>query len=139
MDKFSSFSRSSMPRNKQKGMSLLEVIIGLMFTAIVAMGITKSTLVSEKVAGRTTHNSEAMQIGLEILEQYASIDPQTLDDTDDLSELELSRNGHRFTRAVNITINADRSRTVAVRVKSVSPLINLDLSVEDTFALWGER
>uniref|UniRef100_A0A0A8KXI2 Putative metalloprotease n=1 Tax=wastewater metagenome TaxID=527639 RepID=A0A0A8KXI2_9ZZZZ len=131
--------RSAMNYNMQKGISLLEVIIGILFTAIVAMGITKSTIGAEKIAGKTTHNSEAMQIGLEILEQYASIDPQTLDDADDLPETEVTRNNRRYKRAINITINPDRSRSVAVRVKSVSPLINLDFTVEDTFALWGER
>ena len=124
---------------KQNGVSLLEVIVGLLFATIVAMGITKSTMGSEKVASRTIHNSEAMQIALEIIEQYASVDPQMLDSSDALAVQEVVRNGYRFTREVDVIINPDRSRTVAVNVKSISPLINLDLLVEDTFALWGER
>jgi len=123
----------------EDGFSLVEVLVALILSSIVALGIMQSTLTSYRFSQRMVNDSLAGQLALEKMEEISSISPQTLDDTDDAVEDPVVRNNISFIRTVDVSINADRSRTVAVRVQSKNSHIAIDTTLTNSFALWGER
>lgn len=70
------------------------------------------------------------------IEAFAALDPITLSDADDVTEA-LTKNGITFTRAIDITVNADQSRTVDVEVSEDEGHLTVSAQGSSTYALWG--
>lgn len=122
----------------QDGFYLTETVVTLLLFAVIALGITQSSMLSIQVRNRSLHNSTAMQIALESLESFVGIDPSILSDTND-SSTTVNRDNLNFTRVVNITVNSDSSRTVSVTVTDSNLLVGAHANVENTFPLWGSQ
>ena len=123
-----------MKSNSEKGFSVIETLVAIAFSSIVAMGIAKSTLLSKKIGNKTNHDNYAMQLALEALEDIADTDPATLTAASGSTNANLTANGWSFTRVIAIVVNTDRTRTATVNVTSNAPGVNTDVSVEGTFA-----
>jgi len=120
------------------GMTTFEALFTLLFITVVGLGLTRSTVVAIQTANKNVHNSIAQQIAMDTIETYSTISPDTLDDTDD-SVSTVVVEGYSFTVTINITINSSRSRTVNVNVRSNSDVILTNVTVADSFSLWGTR
>ena len=123
----------------ERGITLMEVLFCVLFTSIMAMGLTSSTLTSYRSYNNTLHNSYAMQLALQRLEQLAAVSPDTLSNATDSDEPEVLMDNMSFRRVTDVTINADRSRTVEVTVTSNSAKLNTSVTISDTFTMWGNR
>lgn len=125
--------------NDDQGFSLVEILVAISFSAIVSLGLLKAMLLSQGLGNKTVHESLAMQLALEQMETFASVDPSTFSDSMDDEEDAVLRSGYSFRRVTDITVNSDRSRSVNVVVASNYPGAEVEVTVENTFALWGER
>ena len=114
----------------QKGSIILEVLVGVILLAIMGLGLTRSMLMSLKTREHSVRSSFAMQIAADTLEEYSAINPSSLDDTNDLTDV-VTRLGVNFNRVVDVTVNSDSSRTIDVTVTAVTTKLGgkADLSV----------
>lgn len=126
-------------RKKQAGFSVVEVMLCVILLAIVALGISNSTVIAIRANNISSHNSLASQLAIERLEEYASNDPAILVTDATLSETGIVRDGRAFDRTTTVTINPDRSRTVTVSVESVALEDGGRATISNTYALWGTR
>ena len=114
----------------QRGSIILEVLVGVILLAIMGLGLTRSMLMSLKTREHSVRSSFAMQIAADTLEEYSAINPSSLDDTNDLTDV-VTRLGVNFNRVVDVTVNSDNSRTIDVTVEAVTTKLGgkADLSV----------
>ena len=122
----------------QGGFFLLEMLIVIVLFAILGMTIAQSAVLSEQNRTLSLHQSVAMQIAVDTLESYASVDPITLDDTDNETH-SITRNNVSYESESTITVNPDLSRTIVVNVHSTTGQIRANASVTGTFAVWGSQ
>jgi len=127
------------PLADEKGLFLIDVIVAILLSAIIAMGLTQSALVSYRYSQKAIADSVATQLALEKLEEYGTINPETLSDGDQQIETEIIREGISFRRQLDVSINALRSRVITVQVTSNKAKLSTDITLSNAFALWGER
>ena len=120
----------------EKGISLIEILFGLLLVSVVAMGIVQSSTIALKSRTKSIKDTAAMQLALQSLENFSAIDPENLSDSDDLTEVLESR-GIEYTRVVDITENDDKSKTVFVSVSSKGMTKPVSTSV--TLIEWGAK
>ena len=72
------------------------------------------------------------------LENYSAVDPVLLGDDNDATD-SVQVNHMSFTRIIDVTVNANRSRTVNISVQSNSEQIATAANVSNSFALWDKR
>lgn len=121
-------------------MTLIELMVCLLVAALVSIGISKSSVLSLRLASKTRHDSAGVQLAMEKLEEFGAMDPQFLDETKSAVETEVIRQGMSFSRMVDVTINSDRSRQITVTVQALRGHGDSEpVTLADTFALWGER
>lgn len=120
------------------GFGLLEILVSIVIMGLISLGLAYSMATSFKVSNRTVHHAVAAQLAQETMEDYFSIDPQSLDDTDDFTDT-VTYDGDSYTRTVDITVNTDRSRTVEISIIGVNSLLGGSATVSNSFALWGLR
>jgi prepilin-type N-terminal cleavage/methylation domain-containing protein len=123
-------------RNHQRGTSLLEVLAVMVLFAIMALALMRTSAAALSMRGHTQMRSLMRQIAGEGMEEMAAQNPINLTDADDASA-SLTRAGLAFTRAIDVTVNADGSRTVDVTVTSTNSKFGRTVTISSTFALWG--
>ena len=84
------------------GVSLIEVLVALVIFSIMGLSVAYSTMAKMNAQARNVRNNLALQIAMDSLEQYAAIDPDTLDDTDDSTGVTVQRQGINFLRDIFI-------------------------------------
>ena len=119
-----------------RGSSLLELLVAISLFSIVGISLIRSSTVSHNSLARSSRDSQLMQIALDTLESYYTIDPISLDNSDDMSDT-ISKDSLIFNRAVDITVNSDGSRTVTVNVSRARSAIPSSETISNTFALQG--
>ena len=125
-------------RNEQ-GTTLVEIIFATFLSLVIAMGILSSTLTSYQTAGGNSRNSVATQLALEKLEQFAAITPQNISSANNQTENDLLRDHMSFIRTVTVTTSSDRTRIVTVNVRAKNSRFQTNITLSNSFALWGER
>ena len=108
---------------------MVELLVTTFILSFISLGVAKSTVVAYKTSNHTRAESVAMQMAIETMEEYTSINPQTLADDSDTTDPIIVREGLSFSRVVDVTIDANRSRNVQVTVESNSPLIEVRVSI----------
>lgn len=121
------------------GVSLIEVMASILISSIIALGILKSAIAANNTSARSIRDNIAMQLAIEKMEEFSRTDPSTLDDGDDLSESGVTRDTYSFARISDVTIEADGTRTVNITVTSDATKTGSSVTIENSFALWGER
>jgi len=103
---------------------------------MTAVAVTLGSVTISRSAGIILRKTIAVQLASTKLEEISSINPSSLNDTYDSLELGLYVEGNEFSRTVNITVNADGSRTAEVSVSSQSGSIE-PVTLDQTFTSWG--
>lgn len=123
----------------EAGVSLIEVLASILISSIIALGILKSAITANTTSARSIRDNIAMQLAIEKMEEFSRTDPSTLDDADDLSESGVTRDAYSFERVTDVTVEADGTRTVNIVVTSNATKTGSAVTIENSFALWGER
>ena len=121
---------------KNSGFGIVEILVAIVLLAIMALAVVQSTMSTIKLRHRNLRNSIAMQLALEQLERFAAIDPENLSDADDFTESVVERN-ITFSRSIDVTENADGSRTVNVDVLAENTDLGGKANVSNIFSPWG--
>ena len=102
------------------------------------LAVTQSALLSASSQGFAENRSLAMQIAMNEIEKYAAIDPTLLTAASG-STASVTREGKVFTRVTTMTVNADSTRKVNVAVSNVVAHLRGNVTLEETFPLWGSQ
>lgn len=121
----------------QRGFSMVECLFALAILSVSALAVTQGSIYSLVHMKRAIRQNIAQELALSKLEEYAAIDPSTLDSGDDSNEPSLSVDNISFSRQVAVTVNSDNSRTVTVTVATNESSLGEEIVLENTFALWG--
>lgn len=121
----------------EKGFSLLEILFGILLVSVMAMGIVKSSTLAMKTREKTIRDSSAMKLALITMEQFSSSDPSSLSDSDDSTDT-TTLDGLTYTRVIDITENADGSKTIDVSVNNNAGLVG-SASLTLTLIDWGAK
>ncbi len=120
----------------EDGFALVEALVVVCLAGIIGLAVTYSAVLSTQTRARTYHNSVAMQLALEHLEELSTIDPSTMSAASGGTS-SVSRGALNFTRTVTVTVNADQSRTVSVVLNDNNLKMGARAEVNNTFPLWG--
>ena len=122
---------------KEDGFSIMEVLVGLLLLSMMGLGLTMSTTMATRTRGVTVRDSAAMQIAMEALENLSSSDPTGLDNNDD-STTSIERAGNVYSRQIDVTVNADHTRTVAITVTGAQASLGGSVSLSETLIPWTD-
>jgi type II secretory pathway pseudopilin PulG len=136
--------QSSLPsirrsRRLQDGFILVEIVAAVAIISIIALAIAYSMIAAYRADLVNKRTYSALHLAHQKIEQLALVDPQTLDDTDDGTEL-VTDQGVTYSRTVDVTVAPSKSRRVTVLVQT-----NQNSSrggkafLEASFSLWGRR
>ena len=126
-------------KHNQMGISIIEILMAIIFTSIVAMAIAKSTIIAQRMAYKTDHRSVAMQLMIETLEQYGRINPETFSPSLNVTDQPIEKDGVNFKISLSFETNPDRSREVTVSIQDPIPLSGFTITQTGTYTLWGGR
>lgn len=118
--------------------SLVEVMVAVVFFAIVGLALTQSVLGGIRFQKQAEIIMLAKNLAISKAEQLSGVSTTLLNDTYDLTENNLTVTGHTitFTRVTNVTVNSDGSVTVDVSVSSLNPILTNAVSFTTRFAPW---
>lgn len=119
-------------------MFLIEILVVITLFAVFGLAVAKSHIVSSKTALRALHNSMAMQLAIDELESYASVDPTTISASDSYADT-LARDDVTFSRTVTFTVNSDGSRTIRVRIDGGTSDTDGHALVSTKYSMWGSQ
>lgn len=114
----------------------MEVLVSLVLLSLVAFNLAYSSVFSMKTFKRTLRHTLAAELAMEKMEELSATNPSSLDNNDDLQEPNVEAEGIRFSRATDITVNSDGSRTVTVTVTGDEQSLGGNATFSTTFALW---
>jgi type II secretory pathway pseudopilin PulG len=132
----------SMPETRQEdkepGFCIIEVLVGILLIAIIAMGVTSSTIAALKFAKFTEANHIASSLAISKMEELAALSAgdltTSLSGTED--DVTWPDTNLTFTRVTTITVNSDNSRHVSISVSSDNSPIPTTATFASTFAVW---
>lgn len=122
-------------RGSQSGFFLVEALAMMLLLAILGFAFTKSAQMAILLRSKSARHATAMEIAVDKMEEISGIDPSTLDDSSD-SLTTVVRDGRAFSLAVDVTVNGDGSREVAIEVSGGS-ILGGSASLEKSLPLWG--
>ena len=117
---------------------MVEILAALSLLSFASLGILHSSLTSHKTVHRAIRHTVANQLAFEKMEELASLDPQLLNSTYNLSEY-VVRNKAKYKRVVDVVIEPDRVRTVSINVVAVNSDRGGQAEISSSFALRGKR
>ena len=121
----------------EKGVSIIETIVALGIFSTVGMSLAYTSILHLNTRAGFVRRTASEQLAMEALEDYAQINPAVLFDDSDVTETGLSRNGMVFSRSIDVSINSNRTRLIAVTVTNDATGSSLTLS--GSYALWDKR
>lgn len=124
--------------HSERGITMIEVLVSIVLTAIASLGITSSLRVSMHVAKLTEVHQAASSIAGSRMEALSAIDFIELDSSYNESNVIVTVPGLaiNFQRSTTISINPDQSRRVEITVNSTNALLPSAVNFTSTFALW---
>lgn len=135
---FVSLISSSLPAHSAKeedGFFLLELMFVIMLFGVMAMGLCLANRTSMDSRVRAFIRCTALEIASDDLEQYAAINPINLSDTNDFIRT-TNKYGLMFRETVDVTTNANGSRTVDVTIASLNAHMGSTVSLSGTYPIW---
>ena len=122
----------------ERGLTLIEVMLSLVLLSISALGITYSLITSVRVEKITEVHLAASSLAQAKVEELSAVDSLNLNSSYNEIDAIVSIPGLNmtFTRNTTITVNADSSRTIHVRVVSNKSKLPATADFETRFALW---
>jgi type II secretory pathway pseudopilin PulG len=139
MDKQTSKPIPTRIRSLQAGFLLVEIMVATGIISILALGVAYSMITSYKADLVSKRTYSALHLAHQKIEALALIDPQTLDNSDDSTEL-VTDQGITYLRTTDVTVAPSKARRVTVLVQT-----NQNSSrggkafLETSFSLWGRR
>ncbi len=123
---------------RQRGSSIVEVLVAMSLFSIVAVGLAQSAAYSLRFQKSAELGNLARNLAVSKAEELAGVSLADLDDSFDGTESNLTVVGHSisFDRVTDVTVNADGSRTVDIVVSSPSPLLFTAVTYSTRFAPW---
>ncbi len=125
-------------KNREEGFLLMEALVIISLFGLLALVAAHTVIFSYRMRHKAAHNSAAMQLAMEELESLASVDPSTLDASDNFNDT-IKRDHMSFNRSVNFTVNSDNSRTVLVTISDNDTKNGGKATLSSTFATWGSQ
>ncbi|RMG39205.1 MAG: hypothetical protein D6719_13820 [Candidatus Dadabacteria bacterium] len=122
--------------SNQRGIILIEILVGVSLLSIIGLGIITSSIVFIKIRHKSISDALATQIALEELEDFAAEDPLSHSDGESWSET-VTRGLREFTRTATVTVNSDNSRTLTVSVTAKGNTIGGAITMSNTYAPTG--
>lgn len=107
----------------------------MLLLALLGFAMTKSSEMAILLRGKSARHATAMEIALDRIEEISGMDPAQLDDSDDSVSM-VVRDGKAYNLSVDVTVNADGSRSVEIDVKGDSRFGG-SASLRTTLPLWG--
>ena len=131
-------SAGSMPRNDQRGSSMLEVLVATLILAIIGLTVTLSAISGIRFQKVSEIGNIAMNLAVSKAEELSGVRIDLLTDSYDATESNLLLTGHKisFKRVTDVTVNSDGSRTIAITVSSDSRYLPQPARYTTTFAPW---
>ena len=123
----------------EDGFLIMDALVAMVLAAIVALGVTQSTLIAYRYSYQNEARAAAKELAIERLEEFAAQDPEGFVDGNQIVETNVTRNSMTFTRTTDFVIEADRTRLVSVTVDSATDKFPVSVALSRGFALWGER
>jgi type II secretion system protein I len=125
-------------RNKQKGFSLVEVLVSMAILAIMSLAVMKNSTGALRFSKFIESNHVASTLAISKMEEFAAINAVNLTSSLNETEDEVEWPGHNitFTRTSTIVVNSDNSRTVNIVVTSNHGILPTSVTFANTFALW---
>ena len=121
----------------EHGAALLDVLIALVLISLISAGLTLNSITASQALLKLQRKIYSQQLAQSKLEEFAMIDPSLLDDSYDDLELGVQAEGIDFVRQVDVTVNADGSRSVEVSVAPASTSPNGGVTLTNRFVEWG--
>lgn len=122
----------------QQGIGIVEALGAISISSILILGLLQVQILAYKSSKKTFNEFVATRLAYEKLEDLKLQNPSTLDSSDNQVETGLTRESATFIRTTNISINADRSRTIVISVQNDYQTLGTNVSVEETIGHWGE-
>ena len=124
-------------QRRESGFSIMEVMVAIVLLAFIGLASARNSIMSMSTLKRSIRNSIATQLAIEKIEELGSVDPTTLDSTDNSSETGITQDNISFSRTTTILVNADLSRSVTVVVAPNDENLGGSYTATSRFPLWG--
>lgn len=122
----------------ENGALLIDTLFAIALYSVLALNLSLTGALMIKTRNRSVYNSVAMQLAMEKMEELSALNPELL--TNDTDESETIAVGQRhFIRQVDITVLPEGPREAEVTVSAENEDIDVSVSLNSSFALWGTR
>ena len=125
-----------MRRYKEKGLAILDIMGALMFLGIVLGIYARSAATNYKSVDKNARYVRSLNIAQQSLESLLQVNPATLSDANDVNDT-VKEDGISYTRNIDITINANLSRTIDISVSAQNVSRTANVNLTHTTSLWG--
>jgi type II secretory pathway pseudopilin PulG len=127
---------SRLPQNgEETGSIILEVLVAIVILSIMGLALVQSILMSLRTREHAVRTSLAMQVASDSLEEVSATNPSMLSDANDRND-QVTRAGVSFTRLIDVTVNADGSRTIDVSVVGTTTKLGGKANLSVTVIPW---
>jgi type II secretory pathway pseudopilin PulG len=123
---------------QQNGNIMIEVLVGIVLLAIMAMGLARSAIFSLSTRERAVRESSAWQLAMDAIEDLSSRGPATLSDAND-SDTNVTKDGAQYHRVIDVTINDDSSRTICCWVDGLNSKLGGSAHICVRVLPWGVK
>ncbi|HMO18997.1 MAG TPA: hypothetical protein PKA63_07800 [Oligoflexia bacterium] len=122
----------------EKGSSMLEMLVGLVFLSLVGLNILWSGVSATRFQKQVELGNVAMNIAISKAESLAGVFIDQLNNSyNETNEPVTSETGNiEFYRTTVVTTNPDGSRTINISVSSVDKYLPNPITYTTTFAAW---
>ena len=131
-------NRLSVRTLSEGGISLIEVLVALLLIGLISLGIAANAIGSFHILKKTEENYAASNLALSKIEQLSAIPVNELSADDNSVEDSVTVSGMNtiFKRTTTVAVNADSSRTITVKVESLSAKLPTAVTFTTTFSMW---
>lgn len=122
----------------ERGITMMEVLVGLLLMGIIGMMFASSFTTGLRVATITAANHAASCLATSRMEELAAVDTLDLDSSYNENAVSVSWPdiSFPFARTTQVITNADNSRTITVSVSSTNSAVPTSVSFSTTLAMW---
>ena len=117
---------------------MIEVLVALLLIGLISLGIAANAIGSFHILKKTEENYAASNLALSKIEQLSAIPVNELSADDNSVEDSVTVSGMNtiFKRTTTVAVNADSSRTITVKVESLSAKLPTAVTFTTTFSMW---
>lgn len=129
---------SEQKATNEEGMTVLSVLVAVVILAIIGLSLARNTIASLQIMKVTEVNNAASNLAVSRIEELAGRDASDIDASLNANETNITYAGLgiTFNRTTTITVNADDTRDIEVRVVSNSSAVPSDVSFTTSLSVW---